>query len=621
MIRSVKKYLSFRRNPSAGWIGRIHSATGHLSRLNASTEQEFLAVGERLQDFYARARRIASLTSDVAARMSGRELDALVEELTAVAADLKAMGDDSRQGVDILNVIVRGFENIQGPLSNFEKIVKNLQVLGNFVRIESARMRDRDSGFVTLVEDIKKLAVNVELQSKELIDQAGSLRIRIQEDLNGITRMKADLDAQTRDIMADTEAKIESLTRRHAWSLKTVRDFAGRWETITGSIGEIVMSIQFHDITRQQIEHVSEALGDVAGAMQRPSSGENGRRRPLGKGGAPSSRYDSMGTVAAVCELQSAQLEHAGEEMEAAVGRILSNLEGVAGQIKSMSEDIRRLAGSGEDEGRSYLAGLEEGLVRMTGALGRYAGVSRELRKATGRIPETVARMSALVAVIDKIGIDMQIVALNAYIRAEHIGAGGIALGVLADSLHGMSKSTIAEIYAVSGELKGLFQATASLSPGDAGKADEERAVARHLADILKPLHRLDDETAGLIADIDASGKAFADDIESAVAGFTVHEKVRRVIDGVRSELASVAAGIRGLLPAEVLARQDAELDRLAGRYTMARERDIHQTLLAADGAAAESVPGETVLFGDGEDTPQTKEKDAEELGDNVELF
>jgi len=618
----MKKYLPFRGNPSAGWLGRIHSATDHLSALNASTEQEFLVIGERLQDFYARARRIASLTSDVAARMSGREIDALVDELTSVAADLKTMGDDSRQGIEVLNMIVTGFENIHGPLNNFDKIVKNLQVLGNFVRIESARMHDRDSGFVTLVEDIKKLAVDIELRSKELLDQALSLRSRIREDLDGITRMKADLDARTRDIMSDTEAKIESLTKRHAWSLKTIRDFAGRWENITGSVGEIVMSIQFHDITRQQIEHVNEALADVAGAVQRPSPGENGGRlRMFGKGGMPSVRYDSMGTVAAVCDLQSAQLEHAGEEMEAAVGRILSNLEGVAGQIGSMSEDIRMLAGTGEDKDQSYLAGLEEGLARMTGALGRYAEVSRELRKATGRIPETVARMSSLVAVIDKIGIDMQIVALNACIRAEHIGTGGIALGVLADSLHGMSKSTTAEINAVSGELKGLIRATASLSPGADGKADEERAVAHRLADVLKPLHRLNDETDGLIADIDASGKAFADDIESAVAGFTVHERVRRVIDGVRNELASVVAGIRGLLPAEVLARQDMKLEGLAGRYTMAKERDIHQTLIAADGAAAESAPGETVLFDDGEEKPKAKEKDAEELGDNVELF
>jgi methyl-accepting chemotaxis protein len=624
MARNLLDIIPSAKDPSSGWILRLRSAADDLLGLNVSTEKEFLAIGERLQEFYRQAGDITQLTSSIATRMSGEEITAIVTELDGIIQDIETLGDDSRKGVEVLTLIISGFENIQRPLGGFEKIVKNLHVLGNFVRIESARMRSADKSFETLVSDIKNLAVNIGLKSRELLDQSLSLRRQIQDNLNNISAIKASLDEHTKAIIDDTNAKILSLTERHEWSLGIIKGFTERWESISKSVSEIVMSIQFHDITRQEIEHVHSALEDVADKIQPPAIKPNGRGffRRIRQGSVlPPVMYQPMGTAVAVCDLQVAQLGHAGEEMDSAVNRILQNLQGVAAQTQAMSDDIKVLVGSSGESGQSFLAELAEGLAKMVDALNRYTDVSLELSKATGRIPETVGHMSSLVAIIDKIGFDMKMVALNACIHAERIGSEGIALGVLAESLHEMSVSTMQEIQIISGELSALIDTAQALSPARAsdGEGKEAGRMNRHLEEMLSPLRKLNDDTAGLLSRMDASGKSFIGDIERTAAGFKVHERMGRVIDGVKSELATVISGIRSVLPAEILSQQYTELDKLAGRYTMDKERDIHQTLFLTDTAAGVAAAVDPVLFAAG--MPAAPVKDGEDLGDNVELF
>jgi len=56
---------------------------------------------------------------------------------------------------------------------------------------------------------------------------------------------------------------ISSVSERHGRASATANHIADTSHEIKFSIGEIVKSLQFHDITRQQIEHVMEAIDEL----------------------------------------------------------------------------------------------------------------------------------------------------------------------------------------------------------------------------------------------------------------------------------------------------------------------------------------------------------------------
>ena len=67
---------------------------------------------------------------------------------------------------------------------------------------------------------------------------------------------------------------------------------------------------------------------------------------------------------------------------------------------------------------------------------------------------------------IEKIGIEIRMIGLNACIRAAHVGEKGTALGVLADSIHQLSGDTSGLTDAISENLKKVIQAARELTDG-----------------------------------------------------------------------------------------------------------------------------------------------------------
>jgi methyl-accepting chemotaxis protein len=645
LSESQKRMGRSREGTPHGWVQKLEGAVERLTELNASTEKDFLLLGERLQDTYLRAKEISESSSTISGRMSGEETTAVMTELRGVLSRVKGLEEESQTDMLKLSSMSSGFDDVRKQLMGFEKVVRNLHMLRNSLKIETARIRGDDVGLATLVDDIRNLASNIEQQSSHLLDQTDALGAETRKKLSTIIDFKTRQQGDARVILESTGRNLNSLMERHERSSEVLRGLATRWEHTSRSVGEIVTSVQFHDITRQRIEHVIDALRDVSAKVKMSAGGRSGvgllqrllphrlnggqRRSPL--------PYIPMRDAVSGCELQAAQLSRGREEMTSAVERILKSLREVAGQTQAMSEETKAVAGMNGSEGESYFNELMTGLSMLLGVMTDYTRVGRELGEATSHVSETVNRMSVKVKEIEKIGIDMKMVALNACIHAAHIGDEGLALSVLAESLHPLSVHTADLVHTLASNLKTLVQTAADLcvvTEGEVHEPDAGMAMTHHLEEVIEPIRQLNTDTAALLSRIEESGKSFHSEIEQTVNGIAVHEQVERIIQEVNADLAGVISEMRSLLPDDGEINGGSELHEVAKRYTMNSEREIHQSILSsaidsrAVGAAVavnliepspvDSDPKASVV----EATPGVMEKKGEEdLGDNVELF
>ena len=220
-----------------------------------------------------------------------------------------------------------------------------------------------------------------------------------------------------------------------------------------------------------------------------------------------------------------------------------------------------------------------------------------------------VSLMSDFVREIEELGVHLQLIALNARIKAAHLGMQGAALDTISGSIYALSREARQDTV----HLSDVLCEVARISQGaqsDLGLAQDHKqgAVTTLMAameELKACLTQVNGEVLGLVAELCRQGQALQDDIKACVAGITVHTDMCTVLDNVLSVLEGIHAETMDTGDDEVGSSAVEFLAELEQRYTMQSERRIHQMHAAPEC----SDMGENQAVGTGD------------LGGNVELF
>jgi len=580
-----------------------------LQILAGSTEDEFLSIGARLQEFYTRTMEIGGDSSLVTDRLSGAETREAISELgntvERMGVFLNLMhGEAERSSLTLQNTLEM-IAGVDEPLSGFKKIMKVLHVLGISTKIESARLGQLGAGFHNLAEDVENLAVQINDKSTRIMSENVSLSCQIRETLVRMSDIETGQREDVRLLLEKTRSSLETISAVHRKCAEVAAAISEASGEVSRNISEVVTSMQFHDITRQQLEHVQEALCDLE---QRLASND---------GMNPASAEAMAGEVYGVCRLQSAQLIHARDGLALAVSGIVENLRGLADRSRAIARQTREIIRVADGAGDSLLIEIERSLAAVVGLLAKSQDANLNLRRAIESVAGTVAEISSFVIDIETVGEEIKLIAMNSQIKAARTGDEGAALGVLAEAIQRLSVDACAQTAAVTGTLREITRVTESLSDGVAvetrsGELDVD-VMAGRLKGLIDSIRAVNDGVMATLAHSDAAVQELSDDIESATGGIRIHGAVDVEVEGITAELEQLMALARVITP-EALA---SDLTTLSGRYTMHSERKIHASV-AGSGMA---VSAEVAAQGRDAPTPMADEMEESELGDNVELF
>ena len=574
---------------SAGWSTVMARVAAELAVISGTTEDEFLAIGGRLQDFHQRGVGISGLASEMMGEVAGDHVTGAMDGLGAMLDDMGhyvGRAQNEIQGsAETLREILGLLDNVAGPLSGFKKVNKVLRMLGISTKIESARLGQSAAGFDTLASDVGELSVQVNDKAAIILRRKDELARAIEQTLTGVLNSGARQHDQVIAILDRTRVSLQELTAINTRCSSSVASVSAVSCEVSRSIGDVVMSMQAHDIVRQQIEHVEEALSEMKQGLA------------MGAAGADD--------VACVCELQTAQLRHAGSELDFAVQTIIDSLREVARKQSGLSAETSGMAGMADQAGGSFFTEMEKDISVVSDALLESSKVNRALCVAMGTVAETVSEIATFVGDIEKIGEEIKLIALNAQIKSAYTGEEGAALGVLAEAIQRLSIDAIDHTGAVSGTLQAIIAVTDRLNEGvsveTSGLETEVHDMVATLSGLLQSLRQVNDTLQRSLRGMDAAVTLLSSDIEQVIGGITVHRKVSQVMDGAIGGLSGIVAEARRLAPASGA----GNLDQLAERYTMQSERRIHESLKDGPGAGGKMPPP----------------ADADELGCNVEFF
>ena len=575
---------------AADWSTTLAQAAAELRAVAGSTEDEFLLIGGRLQEFYQRGSAISGLASEMVGEVAGeqvtRAMDGLGEMLDGMGHYVDRANNEIGSSAQTLREILELLEQVAGPLSGFKKVNKVLRMLGISTKIESARLGQSAAGFATLASDVGDLSVQVNDKAAIILRRKDDLARTIEHTLIGVLDSGTQQHGQVMTSLERTRASLEALTAINARCSSSVTGMSAVSEEVSRNIGDVVMSMQAHDIVRQQIEHVDQSLTELTQRLRSKVAGAD--------------------EAACICELQIAQLRHAEEALDQAVQTIVQSLRDIARKQSTLSAQTSGMAGVADQAGGSFFAGMEKDVSVVSAALLESAQVNQGLCRAMATVAETVGEIAGFVGDIETIGEEIKLIALNAQIQSAYTGVDGASLGVLAEAIQRLSIDAIAHTGAVSDPLQAIIAVTQRLNEGvsaeTSGLEAEVSAMVGTLSGLLEGLRQVNESLRRSLARMDDEVTLLSTEIEQVTAGITVHRTVSRVLQGAIEVLAGIAGAARLLAPASAAG---LNFDQLSSRYTMQSERKIHQALLTRSGGAAAA--------------PAAASDDG--LGCNVELF
>jgi hypothetical protein len=543
-----------------------------LEILPASTEDEFLSVGAKLRDFHDRAERISSVAGSVAGLMSGDQMAGAIEGLKDLIEMMevhqKKSESDISLGIAKLKHITDIIDDIHEQLEELAGITRSLRTLGFSTMIQNASLKRPDGGIQLLGEDVKKLSASVAEKSSNLVSGTKNLNEVIRGSILTLNTLEAEQRIKAAAVIKSTTASIRYLEEKYGLSASVAHEISAGSEEISRSIGNIVTSLQFHDITRQLFEHsktVFDKMLDIFAAS--PPSEADWRQFFSG--------------LTEFCEHEDASLCEGRDVFVGAVERVMENLGITAAGVRETIKKTEKIARADRSAGGSFLSEIEAALssVMVTvSALSESALVEKELSETVKQVVAITGEMSGFILGIEEIGDEVELIAFNAAIKADHIGGEGKPLGVVAEFVQRISGEAPIYTTAISKMIKAIASSAEELSrkilSADKDSAGEISGMAQTLREMVGSFRGLNKEIISSCSEIDGAGQTLSKDIEGVITDISVHDEVAHALDSVLVVLRRISRSARSAMPDMDLAKEPG------GRACLPLETgtDMHET-------------------------------------------
>jgi len=154
---------------------------------------------------------------------------------------------------------------------------------------------------------------------------------------------------------------------------------------------------------------------------------------------------------------------------------------------------------------------------------------------------------------IEDIGLEIELIALNASVRAAHADKGGLSLGVLADAIKSLSENTHSNTTFISDSLKKIGSMAKGLGVssgyGEDGKIFEVEKMVEEMNLLLGSLESTNGKVVSLFSRLGAYANNLAEGVEQTVGGITSLEKADSTLRTIISRLKDIASQAKEFFP------------------------------------------------------------------------
>ena len=569
-----------------------------LFGLAQRTEKEFLSFGESVfslvnlnREHGERAEKLVRSIEDGTLM----DLNVFKHLVGNVGGDRQSISEIFKDMDIRLQQLDGQIKDILGLHENLKKVCTNLDVIGLLMKIESAKLTGQSfNSVIGSLEDlgnkINRNYLDIGKHSESIHLQINELRVNLHKWLQHLlSRESTTMRGKGEDLLAEME-------NRQSHILESSRSIHELGSQIAPEISDMVQILQFHDISRQQMEHVSHALERVSGHVAKRSD-ING------------DEPDHFGCYrdTKILELQISQLEHVIDESNEKAQQLsekINNTAQIMQQQTTLSEKLEEMMGQEND-------GLHDVNLYFNGLMGELTEMRESASSGINSINsiiEAVNDISAVVKIVETHRRELELLTWNTIIMAYNSGSGSMGLGVLSNAIMALTDSVQSEIAENNRIVKTVLDSSTAL------KELLTQNLTQQLENASKDYENTDNMTDRLqddlkrIEEVVTQTKTFEEGVEQTIGQVKFDKVVVPELEHFSEMIEDVKKSFLELLPEGYAAdhADEIEIARLEQQYTMQSEREIHRSVFQTEST---------------DSAPTSSTDNAGEFGDNIELF
>ncbi len=562
-----------RASPTAAGLRETADA---ISRTFAPCERTCLDVGARLGDAIPGLSDLAGLFEMLSQSLESEELRGAGLDLQTVAGQIVAIANELSGESAALADLVALNKAIAERVAGLSESSRTIAMLVFNVKIEAASLSDAGEDMRSFVEGLHELAQRAQQALQQYRLTHGKLYDLLRASSEAQKNFQESHQARLQSIASEIAASVAAVADRRRDIAGVLLEIGAQSQRVGAQIGQCVVALQVGDSACQRIEHVRRALHLAAQGLEAGAADETW----AAFGGAPDHETRNA-AVAAICRLQSRQLDAALRDFADEMDTISTALQGLLADSEALAKRDRALFGSGGADSDSFLETLEHRLVAARAIMGDCRQARAIVDRATAAVGATMADLEQRTASLSAIIIDVTMIGTNALLKSSRLGDRGKGLSVIAQELRNYASKIVEGIHELPAALREVTAFVERFS--EAGRA----RGADHLT-------ALDERMLNAIESFKANGRTMTEALtrlerETTAVGAMLGEAANRLAgdrdeigSSLRDAVADIDALANGIDDSEEwpAGRAEAFDGLLSSAYTMASEREIHAAFL-----------------------------------------
>ena len=445
----------------------LRRAKDELATLGRTAATEIESVVRAFENIAGHAETILSLAGAIVGCVEGESVNSVLPKVQTLGATAKqCIGERVQATARILEAVSmegRVLRQLSEVTRGQEAIALETRALSILTNVEVARLGAEGEGFEYLARELAGFSKSVAEDTHEIACHRDAHAVAVEEtrrvltsELPRLRKEFARMEEALGEALSAVTSALERLSRTPLRFRECVKDVARE-------IAGVVTAIQAHDITRQQIEHVQEALTLIAARVSGAGDQEDGPANELG-------------TAYAGLTIQAYQLRSSRE-----------TVAGWAAQIRTCIEGILKVSAS---EVVGIGPAVLEGERNISAELAHIEKLERDSLAYSENIQRTFGGLASLVQLVSdhlkrstSIRDHLQLLTFNSIIEANRLGRRAAAILAIANSIKDISagwaqvtsqsEHSMQEVKSLeqgTGELMGVFSAARNAQLREAQK-------------------------------------------------------------------------------------------------------------------------------------------------------
>jgi hypothetical protein len=404
----------------AEYLAALADVQAGLDGTARSSETQVELAANSFKRLAGQAETILNLTAAIVGCVETERMGSVLPAVQSLCESVNVSMDRKMDAANSILVALNEEEDLLKKLTQVTQrqvaISAHLEALSVLTNVEVARLGSVGGDFRFLAQELSSFSKAIVQDNLELEGHTEKHTLIIKESREelaaSLPQLRGELDRMEAEIGKTLQAIGADLV--HLSSIPG--QFRSCAEETSQQIGGVVAAIQAHDITRQQMEHVQQALQMIASAITSAEDGR-GRELPLAYAGLT---------------IQAAQLKNIKEITARWTSQITVCMDGI--RQLSVSELVRI--------GPAVLKQERE----LTAHLSQIESLQQKSREYGARVRGTLAGLSSLLELVQehlqrsqRVRHRLQLLTFNSLIEAHRLGRLGAVVSAIANLIKEVS--------------------------------------------------------------------------------------------------------------------------------------------------------------------------------------